>query len=180
LRAFVGLEDGTFVQFPAREIAAHVDPRKRPWYRMATQDLIVHWTRPILDASRKTLRTSAVRGLLTQGAFVGVAGCDMRVSALAAKLKLPLPGFRRASLVMEDGKLAASETLEEAMLAQAKDADSDLDLPAVDAPELAARIAQHEAGGYVSSGSRLFVFARLISPPWTYVAEFDRATYLGD
>ena len=180
LRAFVGLEDGTFVQFPAREFAAYVDPRKRPWYRMATQDRVVHWTRPVLDTARKTLRTSAVRGLISRGVFAGVAGCDMRVSALASKLKLELPGFRRAYLVMDDGKLAASETLEEAMLAQAKDADSDLDLPSVDAPELAARIAKHEPGGYVASGSRLLVFSRMISPPWTYVAEVDRATYLGD
>jgi len=180
LRAFVGLEDGTFVQFPAREIAAHVDPRKRPWYRMATRDRIVHWTRPILDASRTTLRVTAVRGLIAQGALVGVAGCDMRVSSLASKLPLALPGFRHAYLVMEDGKLAASETLEEAMLAQSKDADRDLDLPSVDDPELAARIAKRELGGYVASGSRLLVFSRMISPPWTYVAELDRATYLGD
>ena len=183
LRAFVGLEDSTFVQYPAIEIPVHFDPRKRPWYRMAAGDLSVHWTRPVMDAFRKTLRVSALRAMRSlQGEFAGVAGCDVRVSALASKLALTLPGFQRAYLVTEDGKLAASETLEAnmLMLAQEKDPDRDLDLPGVDDPQLAARIANRESSGYVVSGPRLLVFARMISPPWTYVAELDRATCLGD
>src|SRR6478736_8880459 len=43
LRAFVGLEDGTFAQFPAREVTA--DPRGRPWYKMSKQDPELHWIR---------------------------------------------------------------------------------------------------------------------------------------
>ncbi len=66
------------------------------------------------------------------------------------------------------------------MLAQTKNADNDLDLPTVDDPQLAARIAQRDPGGYLVSGSRLLVYSRMISPPWTYVAEFDRAAYLDD
>ncbi|HET7544946.1 MAG TPA: protein kinase [Polyangiaceae bacterium] len=178
LRAFVGLEDGTFVQFPAREIAATVDPRHRPWYRMAKQDRELHWTRPILDASKRTLRISALRGLTSRDEFVGVAGCDMRVAALVSKLTLTLPGFRRAYLVTEDAKIAAIEGLEAAMIAQTKDADRDLNLPSVDDEELAARIIKGDAGGYLIKGPRLIVFSRLLSPAWTYVAELDRATYL--
>jgi hypothetical protein len=132
---------------------------------MATQDRVVHWTRPILDAARKTLRTTAVRGLISHGAFVGVAGCDMRVSALASKLKLALPGFRHAYLVMEDGKFAASETLEEAMLAQGQGRRQRPRPAERGQPELAARIAKHELGGYLASGPRLLVFSRMISPP---------------
>src|SRR6185369_10850435 len=47
LRAFVGLEDGSFAQFPAREVTA--DPRKRPWYRMGKSEPGLHWTRPVAD-----------------------------------------------------------------------------------------------------------------------------------
>ena len=180
LRAFVGLDDGTFVQFPAREIAASVDPRNRPWYRIAKQNPELHWTRPVLDASKRTLRISALHGLVSRGAFLGVAGCDMRVEALAAKLKLALPGFHRAYLVTEDAKIAVIKGLEAAMIAKTQDVDRDLDLPAVEDPELAARVAKGDPGGYLVKGDRLIVFSRMVSPAWTYVAELDRATYLDD
>ncbi|HEX2669624.1 MAG TPA: hypothetical protein VHM25_02070 [Polyangiaceae bacterium] len=176
LRAFVGLEDGTFAQFPAREVTA--DPRGRPWYRTAMNDPELHWIRPVADATKRTLRISAVLGMRSHGAFVGVTGCDMRVAALAEKLNLDLPGFLRSYLVNEEGKIAASTTLEATMLAQVRDPDVPLDLPTVDDARVAERIAGPDRGGYVESGDRLFVFAKLISPPWTYVAELERARYI--
>ncbi|HEX6272989.1 MAG TPA: protein kinase [Polyangiaceae bacterium] len=176
LRSFVGLEDGSFTQYPAREVTA--DPRKRPWYLMASRDPSLHWTRPVIDASRRTVRISAVQGLHSNGVFVGVAGCDLRVSSLAQKLRLDLPGFRQAYLVTEDGKIAVSEKLEKAMLATSAHPDSSLELPPVDDPELARRITGPDRGGYVESGDRLLVFSKLISLPWTYVAELDKGQYL--
>jgi hypothetical protein len=106
---------------------------------------------------------------------LGVAGCDLRVSALAKKLALDLPGFRRAYLVTEDGKIAVSDTLEASMLARVTDPDEALDLPGVEDPTLAARIAGAERGGYLESGDRLFIFSKLVSPPWTYVVELQKA-----
>ena len=176
LRAFVGLEDGSFTQYPAREVTA--DPRKRPWYHMASRDPALHWIPPVVDATRRTVRISAVQGLYTHGVFIGVAGCDLRVSSLAPKLKLELAGFRKGYLVTQDGKVAVSATLEATMLAKVKNADDELDLPPVDNAELARRIAGPERGGYVTDGDRLLVFSKLISPAWTYVAELDRAQYL--
>ena len=173
LRAFVGLEDGTFAQFPAREVSA--DPRKRPWYTMAALDPSLHWTRPVVDVAKSTVRISALVGLRSHDAFLGVAGCDLRVSALVKKLALDLPGFRRAYLVTEDGKIAVSDTLEASMLARVTNPDEALDLPDVDDPELAARLAGTERGGYLQSGDRLIIFAKLMSPPWTYVAELENA-----
>ncbi|HKP63711.1 MAG TPA: protein kinase [Polyangiales bacterium] len=176
LRAFVGLEDGSFVQFPAREVSA--DPRKRPWYAMSSHDPSLHWTRPVVDVAKRTVRISALMGMRYKGAFLGVAGCDVRVSALANKLALELPGFRRAYLVTEEGEIAVSDTLEVSMLASATNPDEALDLPRLPDRALATRIAGSERGGYVESGDRLLVFAKLVSPPWTYVAELDRARYL--
>jgi eukaryotic-like serine/threonine-protein kinase len=176
LRSFVGLEDGTFAQFPAREVTA--DPRGRPWYKMAMQDPELHWIRPVVDATKRTLRISAIFGMHSRGEFIGVTGCDLRVSSLAAKLDLDLPGFLRSYLVTEDGKIAASRTLEAAMLASVKDPDLPLDLPGVDDAQLAERIAGSDRGGYIESGDRLFVFAKMISPAWTYVAELERARYI--
>jgi hypothetical protein len=176
LRCFVGLQDGTFAQFPAREVTA--DPRNRPWYATALREPELHWTRPNVDATKRTLRISAVYGLRSRGVFIGVAGCDLRVSSLAKKLGLDLPGFRRAYLVTEDGKIAVSETLEASMLARVSNPDEALDLPGVEDAGLAARIAGPDRGGYVASGDRLLVFAKLVSPPWTYVAELEKARYL--
>jgi hypothetical protein len=172
LRAFVGLEDGTFTQFPARQVTA--DPRKRPWYRMASQDPELHWTRPVVDATKRTVRISALLGLHSNGTFLGVAGCDIRISSLAKKLALDIPEFQRAYLVTEDGKIAVSDTLEAELLERIKDPDMPIDLPAVEDPTLAARIAEKAPGGYIKVGDHAIAFSRLQSPPWTYVAELRR------
>jgi hypothetical protein len=175
LRAFVGLEDGSFVQFPAREVTA--DPRKRPWYRLGASEPGLHWTRPVVDATKRTLRISALLGLRSKGELVGVAGTDLRISSLAKQLNLDLPGFRRAYLVSQDGKIAVSDGLEAAVLPQVMDPDQAPDLPNVEPAALAERIAGADRGGYVISGERLVVFSKLISPPWTYVAEFEKSRY---
>jgi hypothetical protein len=176
LRGFVGLEDGTFTQYPAREVTA--DPRGRPWYQMGAREPGLHWSRPVVDATKRTLRITAVLGLQSRGKFVGVAGCDLKITNLARKLRLDLPGFRKAYLVTEDGKIAVSETLAKTILAQVKDPDAPVELPGLDDPELARRIAAKDAGGYIEAGDRLLVYSRMLSPAWTYVAELDKARYL--
>ena len=124
------------------------------------------------------MRISALMGLSAHGAFVGVAGCDMRISNLAKKLDVDVPGFRRAYLVTEDGKVAVSQTIEATVLKDVKNQDDDIDLPSVENRELASKIAASERGGYVDAGDRLLVFSRLVSPQWTYVVELDRASYI--
>ena len=180
MRCFVGLEDGSFVQYPARELRNGFDPRQRPWYQMAASDPALHWTRPIVDANGRTLRMQASVGLTgSEGNFVGVAGCDMRIATLARELALELPGFRRAYLVTEDGKMAVAEGLESQILSKVKDVNALPELPPLDDPTLAARLQAAPEGGYLlDAGGLLVVFARLISPPWTYVAELDAAPYL--
>jgi len=178
LRTFVALADGTFAQFPARDVPSHVDPLDRPWYRHGATEPGVHWMRPISDATKRTVRMAAVLGMRSRGQLVGVAGCDLGIATLAPRLDLALPGFRRAYLVTEDGKIAVARDLEAAMLAQVQDVDLELPLPSVDVPELAAKIAKQERGGYVVAGERLLVFSRMISLPWTYVAELERSRYL--
>ena len=180
LRCFVGLEDGSFTQLPARDMPPDFDVRKRPWYSVAAADPSLRWTRPVVDASGQTLRMQASVGLFgADGNFLGVAGCDLRVSALAHRLALNLPGFQRAYLVTEDGKIAVSEDLEARILSTVTDVNADVDLPAVGYPELAARIAERDHGGYLHApGSKLIVYSRLIAPAWTYVAELDSAPYL--
>jgi serine/threonine-protein kinase len=182
LRCFVGLDDGSFVQYPARRIDPNVDhdPRKRPWYRMGLSDPTLRWTRPVVEANRHTVRLQALVGLVNPGgAFVGVGGCDMRVTALARQLGLELPGFQRAYLVGEDGKILVSEGLEAYVLAHTKDVNADVELPDVENAEIRRRIVAHEEGGYVlAPGGKLIVFSRLVSPEWTYVAELDAAPYV--
>jgi hypothetical protein len=145
---------------------------------MAARDPELHWTRPVVDATKRTVRISALLGLSSHGVFLGVAGCDLRVTSLAKQLALDIPGFLRAYLATEDGKIAVSETLAATILKQVKNVDDEVQLPSVENRELAARIAGTERGGYVESGDRLFVFSKLISPPWTYVAELEKAKYI--
>lgn len=180
LRCFVGLDDGSYVQYPARVIDATYDARNRPWYRMAVSDPSLHWTRPIVDANRNTLRMQVSVGLTNPGgAFIGVAGCDIRVSKFARNFALDLPGFRRAYLVAEDGKLIVSDGLEEYALAHVTNVNEDAPLPEVENADLKARILASEQGGYlVAQGGVLIVFTRLVSQGWTYVAELDAAPYL--
>jgi serine/threonine protein kinase len=180
LRCFVGLDDGSFVQYPARVMERGHDPRKRPWYSMAVSDPALRWTRPVVEANRHTVRLQALVGLLNpQGAFIGAGGCDIRVTSLARELGLDLPGFQRAYLVGEDGKILVSEGLEAYVLARAKDVNAEVELPDVENAELRRRIVAREEGGYVlAPGGKLIVFSRLVSPEWTYVAELDAAPYL--
>jgi len=180
LRCFVGLDDGSFVQYPARVIDQGFDPRKRPWYRMAVSDPALRWTSPVVEANRHTVRLQALVGLVNpQGAFVGAGGCDVRVTSLARELSLDLPGFQRAYLTGEDAKILVSDGLEAYVLARTKDVNADVELPSVENAELRRRIIAHEEGGYVlAPGGKLIVFSRLVSPEWTYVAELDAAPYV--
>jgi serine/threonine-protein kinase len=180
LRAFVGLEDGSFVQFPALDIPAGHEARQRPWYRESQRDPSLHWTLPVVDVAGATVRLEAVVALKDEsGRFLGVAGTDLRVTVLAKELRLDLPGFRRAYLTTRDGRITVSETLRDQVLSQKVALDESPTLPKVDDRELTARLALGDQGGYVETADgKLLVFAKMISPPWTYVAELDAAPYL--
>jgi len=180
LRGFVGLEDGSFVQLPARDIPADHDARQRPWYRESRREPSLHWTLPVVDMAGATLRLEAVVGLKdARGRFVGVAGTDLRVTMLAKELRLDLPGFRRAYLATREGRITVSEALRDQVLSRKVELDESPMLPMVENPELAARLAAGHEGGYLESADgTLLVYAKLISPPWTYVAELDAAPYL--
>ena len=179
-RCFVALEDGSFVQLPARSLPDDFDPRQSSWYRRGVREPELHWTRPVSDLAGHSLRLQSVAGIRSKGKLLGVAGCDLRVAALASTLDLDLPGFRKAYLVTKEGKIAASKDLERRILANAIDTDADLDLPAVDDPKLAIHVAAGDTGGfYEAPGDTLIVYARLLTNPWTYVVELDASRYLG-
>jgi eukaryotic-like serine/threonine-protein kinase len=178
IRCFVALEDGSFVQLPARTLPDDFDPRQSSWYRRGVREPELHWTRPVADLAGNSLRLQSVAGIRSKGKLLGVTGCDLRVAALASTLDLDLPGFRRAYLVTTDGKIAASKDLEGRVLATEIDTDADLDLPAVDDPKLAIHVAAADTGGfYEAPGDTLIVYARLLTNPWTYVVELDASRY---
>ncbi len=180
-RCFVALEDGSFVQLPARTLPDDFDPRQSSWYRRGVREPELHWTRPVSDLAGHSLRLQSVAGIRSKGKLLGVAGCDLRVAALASTLDLDLPGFRKAYLVTKEGKIAASRDLERRVLTNAIDPDADLDLPAVDDPKLAIHVAAGDTGGfYEAPGDTLIVYARLLTNPWTYVVELDASRYLGE
>ncbi len=174
LRSFIGIEaDGSFTQYPGREMPAEYDVRSRPWYREARTSNLRFWSRPALSLEGNTLRVSALEPVRVDDKLVAVVGVDLRVPDIAERLKLNVPGFRRAYLVLPDGRIAIRDDLERMFVGTGISADADLNLPRVDSPALAAAILEHREGGILHEGHRLIAYARLVSPAWTYVAEFD-------
>ncbi|HEV8548400.1 MAG TPA: cache domain-containing protein, partial [Polyangiaceae bacterium] len=180
MRCFVGLEDGSFAQYPARAVAHRFDPRERPWYQMGKSNMELVWRHPVIDVAKTTLRMPVTVGLTgSNSQFVGVAGCELRVANLSHELALDLPGFRRAYLVGEDGRILVAEGLEAQLLAATHDVNALPAMPEIDDKALLEHLKAGEQGGYLlGAGGKLTVFARMISPAWTYVVELDSAPYL--
>jgi serine/threonine protein kinase len=179
LRIFLGLPDGVYAQFPARDLPDSYDARKRQWYRMALAARSLRWHPPIAGPAAKTLRLPALLPIRRGEQVLGAVGVDVLVEELAETLLLPdMPGFVDAYLVTEQRKVAVRRGLSREVLKPGVDHDADVVLPSLANAALGTRIAAGEEGGYVAAGSRLLLFVKLVSPAWYYVAEFERAPYL--
>jgi hypothetical protein len=179
LRIFLGLPDGAYAQFPARDLPSSYDVRKRQWYRMALASRDLSWHPPIAGPAGKTLRLPAALPIRRGPDVLGAVGLDLLVDDVAEKLLLPdMPGFVDAYLVSELGKVLVRRGLAREVLKPGVDVDADVTLPSLTIAPLAARIAGGEKGGYVAVGSRLLLFVKMVSPAWYYIAEFERAPYL--
>ncbi|MEW5739791.1 MAG: hypothetical protein AB1938_12745 [Myxococcota bacterium] len=179
MRIAVALADGAFTQYPARELPRDFDARKRAWYRVAQKTAGLHWDVPVPGPLGRTLRLPVALPLQRDGQDVGVAMGDLSVPELTQRLALvDMPGFLDAYLVTAEGLVTARRGLEAQVLKPGMNLEAALDLPRLADAELLRRMAAGEHGGYIKEGEKLVVFSRLISPPWYYVAEFDRAPYL--
>jgi serine/threonine protein kinase len=181
MRVSLGLPDGAYAQFPGRTVPASYDVRKRQWYRTAIAADGLGWHAPIAGPGRKTLRLPALLPLRHGDELLGAVNADLLVEELAAALLLShMPGFIDASLVTPEGEVVVRRGLAAEVLKPTIDPDADVALPSLANRELAARLAAGEHAGCVKAGDHLLLFARMISPAWYYVAEFERAPYLSE
>jgi eukaryotic-like serine/threonine-protein kinase len=179
LRVALGLHDGVYAQFPARELPDSYDVRKRQWYRMAIAARSLGWHPPVAGPQGRTLRLPALLPIRRGAEVLGAVAADLLVEELAQTLLLSdMPGFVDAYLATQEGKVVVRRGLAAQVLKPGSDADADIVLPTLANAALAASIAEGKKGGYVEGGGRLHFFARMISPAWYYIAEFERAPYL--
>lgn len=79
---------GGYIAWPETSIAAHYDPRLRPWYRLAEQNLgTIQHTDPYIDLVNGKIIISNVLSVVdSRGNFLGVTGIDISTDKLSALL----------------------------------------------------------------------------------------------
>ncbi|HSC86124.1 MAG TPA: protein kinase [Polyangiaceae bacterium] len=178
LRVGVAFADGAFAFYPAIVLPPDYDMRARPWYRAGASASGLQWGTPVWSPRGRTLRLPVFMPLRNGKELLGVVIADMSADELAQRLLLDEPGFITAYLASPDGMVRVQTGLEAQLLHGVVDHTKPPDFPRVKDAELAKRMAAGVSGGSLEAGPRLVVFSRMLSPPWYYVAEFERAHYL--
>ncbi|GIZ11280.1 methyl-accepting chemotaxis protein [Pseudomonas sp. NCCP-436] len=97
---YLGTTSGSFYQYPADDLPADYDPRKRPWYSAAQQAGGSTLTEPYVDAGTGALTVT----IATPADSVGIVGGDLSLKTLIEILStLKLDGIGYAFLVSQDG-----------------------------------------------------------------------------
>ena len=103
---YLGDESGHFTIWPAEQLPADFDPRKRPWYKLAASTHAVVLTEPYTDAAGGGLIITAAAPVTSHGIFAGVAGADLDLGTIGTMLAgLDTGGDGYAFLVEESGRI---------------------------------------------------------------------------
>lgn len=175
---YVGLESGLLLNYPGYEpFPDAYDPRKRPWYQVASQRAGSAFGDPYPDASGSAILVPCNRTVRSAtGALLGVAGADMALDDVAAAMSFAdIEGWARTELVDKGGRVVLGTEQAGLRLGVGLHGDTALDTHPLE-PDLAAAIAS--GTGWTKSGDHIVVFHRLVSIPWTLVARFDAARWL--
>ena len=104
--SYMGNEEGKFFIWPAADMPADYDPRKRPWYKDAVAKGAPILTAPYIDASTNDLIISVASPVKEGAKIKGVSAGDFSIAALVEMLKqTDLDGMGYAYLVSDDGKI---------------------------------------------------------------------------
>jgi methyl-accepting chemotaxis protein len=87
MTTYVGDEAGTFTMWPASDMPADYDPRKRPWYQDAVKAGGAVLTDPYVDAASSDLIISAAVPVMKNGKLAGVAGSDFSLKMLVSMIQ---------------------------------------------------------------------------------------------
>ena len=106
ISTYVGDEAGKFTMWPASEMPADYDPRKRPWYQDSVKADAAVLTDPYIDAASGDLIISAAVPIKRDGKLFGVTGSDFSLASLVSMVKaIDVGGEGFAFLVNKDGQI---------------------------------------------------------------------------
>lgn len=96
MTAYIGYEDGRFIEDAGWVPPAGYDPRSRPWYKKAKEINGVAYSEVYEDANTKKMVVSITRPLVMQGKLIGVTGVDIdleEILKITASAKLGQTGY---------------------------------------------------------------------------------------
>lgn len=112
---YMGTYDGDMYIYPEQALPDGFDPRVRPWYEKAKENIgQVIWTEPYADASSGNIIISAAKAIVKNGEVTGVVAIDINLKDLSKSLAERVVGENGyVFVVTEDGKAIAHNDTEE-------------------------------------------------------------------
>lgn len=192
--AYIGLRSGLLLNFPGiGGFTEDYDPRKRPWYARSKDSKLATYGPPYVDVAGTGVLVPCNIALHDEkGAFLGVAGIDVRLSDMARTLEMdretpidyrhskrpPLRGWQASALVDLDGKIVIDDT----DLGQADGGTHKNEIierePYPD-DEVLEAITFGRDSGVIQHDDHLLVYQRLTSVGWYLVVRVDATAYAG-
>lgn len=192
--AYIGLRSGMLLNFPGiGGFTPDYDPRERPWYRRAENTKLPSWGDPYVDVAGTGILVPCNVALHDEaGAFLGVAGIDIRLSDLAQTLRMDrevriaiaeqsrgsLRGWQSSALVDPKGLTVITDGELDAVEGGTHD-NAAVDRPPHPDDEIREAIAFGRESGVLQRDDHLLVFQRLTSVGWYLVVRVDAAAYSG-
>jgi eukaryotic-like serine/threonine-protein kinase len=178
--SFVATQNGIFVMYPGYgEFPEAFDARKRSWYREAVQDPAPHCGRPYPASTGEGLLIPCTRGVVdSTGAFLGMAGVEIRMAAAVQGLRMrEVPGFRRAWIVDGEGFVVVdTENAAEPGTVGLFDNQA-VERKAFSVTSVRSRMDADGFQGHVMEDDALFAYRRIPALDWFMVVEVDRKVY---
>ena len=176
--AYLGLKQGAHLGYPGQgSYPEDYDPRKRPWYKLASGLHGARWGEPYVDAKGQGLMLPcSVSVYDAAGDFAGVAGVDLTLRYIIDSL-LSVPGVRyiRETYLLDDEGRIVVRSSDRARATKGKgEWAKRLEMETYPFSEVVDRISSRESG-YArveqEDGPRIVGHYRLGALGWYFVAE---------
>ena len=157
--AYLGTAKGLLINYPGSgSVGGSYDPRKRPWYKIASTSRRVCWTPPYYDAFGMGVIVSASKAIWDGKKLLGVASVDVTLShfkTLMLTKTMSRHGVLEAYLVDQAGRVVLSRDVGQHSLEKAKKTLGEVKFAPFPYPELKTEIKRRDSGQFeVTSGSK--------------------------
>ncbi len=192
--AYIGLRSGLLLNFPGiGGFTPDYDPRKRPWYQRAEGERLPSWGDPYVDVAGTGVLVPCNVALHDErGAFLGVAGIDVRLSDLARILQMDqevrigahqvarpaLAGWLGSALVDREGLTIITDAELENVEGGTHDNEAIDRVPYPD-HEVRQAVAFGRESGVLQREDHWLVYQRLTTVGWYLVVRVDAGAYGG-